>query len=128
MTTFWMIIAILVLVGILLFKRWVDRQPDLTPEQVADVIDRFVDGNNSEDFAYEWDDYIHIPSRNPALEQIRRECEEVADKFPPERKTEWCSTEGRVELKRLAQKARELAQQSAAPLPSAPVGPSEGAR
>lgn len=126
MTTLWMIMAVVVLVGILLFKKWVDWQPDLTPGQVADVIDRFVDGNDSDDCAYEWDDYIHIPSRNPTLEQIRRECAEVRDNFPPEKETEWCNSGGRVELKRLAQKARELAQQSPAPLPRGRGGHSDG--
>lgn len=107
MTTFWMIIAILALVGILLFKRWVDRQPDLTPDQVADLIEKFVDGIGG---PYDWDDYISIPSRIPALEEIRRECEDVCVRFPPEKETEWCSPAGGAELRRLARKARQLAQ------------------
>jgi hypothetical protein len=111
MLTLWLIIAAVVVMGILLFKRAVDKTPDLTPEQVADLIERYI--KNPDDFVYEWDDYTHIPSRNPALEQVRRECEEVDDRFPPRNETEWCSPEGKAELKRLAQKARELAQPGA---------------
>jgi len=127
MTTFWMIIAVVVLTGILLFKRWVDRQPDLTPEQVAEILDRFVDENDSDDNAYEWDDYISIPSRIPELERIRRECEAVRDKFPGASTNQWCNADGMREIKRLAQEARRLAQQSPAPLPRDPrTGHSEG--
>jgi hypothetical protein len=119
MTTFWIIVVFVALIGILLFKRSVDRTPDLTAAQVAELIDKFVDGSGG---PYDWDDYINIPSRNAALEQIRRDCEEVSERFPPETKTEWCSPAGGAELKRLAQKARQLAQQTAAPLPRAPAG------
>ena len=111
MLTFWVVIAVVAVIGALLFKRAVDRTPDLTPEQVADLIERYI--NNPDDLVFEWDDYTHIPSRNPALEQIRRECEEVCERFPPRNEGEWYSPEAKPELKRLAQRARGTAQPAA---------------
>ena len=108
MSTYWGIFWIIILLGILIFKKWVDSQPDLTPEEVAKIIDSFVEGT---DGPYDWDDYIHIPSRIPELEQIRKECEAIAKRFPSQIKTEWCSAEGLTELKLLANKARQLSKQ-----------------
>ena len=113
MNIVWLILGAIALTGIFLFIRSVNRTPDLTPGQVADIIERFTDG--AEANPHEWDDYTCIPSRNPELEQIRRDCEAVATIFPPENISEWCNTAGMAELKRLATKARQLAQQPLSP-------------
>ena len=109
MTT-WVIVAAVAIIGLLLLKRAVDKTPDLTPEQIADMIEKYV--QSADTLIYEWDDYTHIPSRIPALEEIRRECEAVSERFA--HKTEWISHEGKVELAQLAKKARRLAQPGAA--------------
>jgi hypothetical protein len=67
----------------------VDQHP--TSLEVAAIIQRFVDGTGSE---WDWDDFISIPLRDPALEEVRRKCAELPELYPPDLKGWYCNERG----------------------------------
>ena len=56
--------------------------------ELAEIIQRFLCG------PYDWDDFISFPVQDPALEDIRRQCEELPSRFPPTPKGGYCSEDG----------------------------------
>lgn len=66
--------------------------------EVADVITRFMSGKIG---PHEWDDFISIPLDDPYLEAIRLRCRDLPDDFPPQKRGEYCSSEGDVVLRQI---------------------------
>lgn len=74
-----------------------------TREGASRTIERFVDGGGG---AWDWDDFISVPDADPLLEEARRKCIEVPQRFPPEDSHHWCGPKGLDELRRIAQELR----------------------
>jgi hypothetical protein len=100
-------IAILIIVGILSFfliLNWISKITNkLTPAEVADIIERFINGEEED---YEWDDFTSIPINDPYLEIVRKVCSELPSKFPPTKERTYCSEAGVVYLKNLVRRLR----------------------
>jgi hypothetical protein len=100
----WIVVgASAILLAALLVMRL--SKPDATSgEEVADVIERFIDDRCES--PWEWDDFISVRIADRALDDIREQCASTRDRFPPSDGKGWCSPEGVAELKRLAEEAR----------------------
>ena len=77
-----------------------------TPEQVAKVIDDFVDGDRNQ---WEWDGFISIRIDDPELEKIRQRCISVRDEFPPDKASDYCSPAGVEVMRKLSEGLRAKA-------------------
>ncbi len=77
---------------------------DMTREEVADLIDRFLDGTCG---PYDWDDFTSVRLGDPELEVARQACVEVNWKYPSGRSTGYRSAEGRAELRSIAAELRK---------------------
>jgi len=53
----------------------VEWKPDMTPEEAAQVIERFIDGPGD---SIEWCDFAETPQRDPALELYRKRCDKLS--------------------------------------------------
>ncbi len=71
--------------------------------EIARLIDSFLDGSCGE---WDWDDFISIGLKSPALEQIRRECAAMPDKYPATEKGHYCNREGKERLREIADELR----------------------
>jgi len=65
---------------------------------VARCIQDFLDGTGG---PWDWDEFICVPLRDPALEAVRRQCASLPGRFPPTESGWYCSEEGMLELNRL---------------------------
>jgi hypothetical protein len=64
----------------------------LTREEVARILQNFLDGNGS---PWDWDDVTSGMSfENSYLEDIRVRCAGLGEEFPPAKATEYCSEQG----------------------------------
>jgi len=70
----------------------------MTRKEVASLIERFIDGSSSE---WEWDDFISIVSSDDQIEDVRRSCSQLADRYPPVSHGQYCSPKGIEELRSL---------------------------
>ena len=77
---------------------------ELTAEDVADIIERFLDGTSRD--RWEWDDFISVPLTDPVLEAVRQRCGQVRDDFPPPTGIGYCGPEGEELLRKLAEGLR----------------------
>lgn len=77
---------------------------DRTPAEVADAIERFVDGAAEE---YDWDNLTGIPVRDRALNKLLKVVGDVDRAFPPSSDGEFCSAEGVRWLRTVARDLRE---------------------
>ena len=48
----------------------------MTPEEAAQVIDRFL--SESESYPFEWTDFAETPQKNPTIEQYRKRCDKLS--------------------------------------------------
>jgi len=69
----------------------------------ADVLERFVAGTVG---AWEFDDLTSKPSRDPLVDEVRREAIHVRDRFPPIESEHYCSEAGLARILELAAKLR----------------------
>jgi hypothetical protein len=76
----------------------------VTAAEVADVIERFLDGSGGDPWA--WDDFISIPLKDPDLEAVRRRCASIGDEFPPDTPSAYCSPRGMEVLRSIAARLR----------------------
>ena len=53
----------------------VDWKPDMTPEEAAQVIERFVDGPGH---SIEWCDFAETRQQDPRVERCRRRCDQLS--------------------------------------------------
>ncbi len=74
-----------------------------TREAVCRTIEQFVDGGGG---AWDWDDFTSVPDADALLEEVRRKCVAVSERFPPEDAHHWCGPKGLDELRRIAQELR----------------------
>jgi len=72
-------------------------------QQMADVIDRFIDGTGG---PYEWDDYFGTPYADARIEELRLECLRVQDQYPG-KANEYCNAEGVHRLRQIAEALRK---------------------
>jgi hypothetical protein len=79
---------------------------DLTTAEVADVIERFVEGKTSH---WEWDDFTSVHQKDPTVEKARLKCIAVRDEFPSSSPREYCSGDGLEALRDIARQLRRLA-------------------
>ena len=78
----------------------------MTYLEAAQTIDDFLDGKGKD---YDWDDFTSVKISDPYLDQVRIQCGEVHDKFPPTQKGHYCSADGLVVLRKLASEIRAKA-------------------
>ena len=69
----------------------------LNKKEVVDIIEAFILGTGGD---YDWDDFISIRLKDPELEEIRKKCADLPNKYPSEKK-EYCSSEGVIELRNI---------------------------
>ncbi len=67
--------------------------------ELAKLIDSFLNGTSG---AWGWDDFISKPQDDPVVEQIRRTCIELPDKFPSEKANAYCNEQGLEVLRKLS--------------------------
>jgi hypothetical protein len=79
------------------------NQP-MTPNQAADLIDRFVAGSTG---PWDWDDFVSAPHSNPRIQAAAKRCARVPAQFPPTSPRSCTSDAGAAELRRIAAKLRE---------------------
>jgi hypothetical protein len=77
--------------------------PRATPQEVARLIDDFLDGKSR---PYDWDDFISIKIEDSYLDSVRKTCREVPEKYPADKKGHYCNAEGFVVLRALANEVR----------------------
>lgn len=84
--------ALATLVPLVPFLVWLLRRGAYaTPEEVAATLEAFADGSGGR---YDWDDFVSVPLRDPALEATRLRCARLPEEFPPERPGQYCSDAG----------------------------------
>ena len=64
---------------------------DRTREEVAEIIERFLDGSCGE---WDWDDSLSIKVENVQLDAVRQRCAAVCDDFPADQVGHYCSAAG----------------------------------
>ena len=79
---------------------------NLTAAEVADVIERFVEGRTG---TWEWDDFTSIRQCDVAVEQARLRCIAVRQEFPSNHPQHYCSTDGLEALRDIAKHLRAQA-------------------
>lgn len=52
-----------------------DWKPDMTPEEAAQVIERFIDGPGG---SIEWCDFAETGQRDPQVERYRKRCDKLS--------------------------------------------------
>jgi hypothetical protein len=67
------------------------RKMDRSRGEIADIIERFLDGICSK---WEWDDFCSWPIQDPQLEQVRLRCALLPQEFPAEQKWQYCAEAG----------------------------------
>jgi hypothetical protein len=78
----------------------------LTATEVADVIERFVEGRTG---TWEWDDFTSVLQSDVAVEQARLRCIAVRDEFPSNHPHDYCSSRGLEALRDIARQLRARA-------------------
>lgn len=90
------------------FLNSIPYEDKATPEEVADIIDRFVEQRDTE---WEWDDFTSVGRyADPLAQQAWIRVSEIAEKYPALRSNKsdrWCSAEGIQKLRELAAAIRE---------------------
>ena len=71
-----------------------------TKAEVADIIERFLDGGGGE---WDWDDFLSIPIADPELDEVRQRCDATRDEAY---RNQWCDPAGFVELRRIIAELR----------------------
>jgi hypothetical protein len=63
----------------------------LTPEEVCKAIDSFVNGTGG---AWDWDDFLYAPIKDPYLKELRDKCFNLRDEYPSRNPNEYCNEVG----------------------------------
>lgn len=72
-----------------------------TPQEVADVIDRFLNGTGNR---WDWDDFCSLRIEDAALDAVRLQCVDLHDEDP--HPFHYCGPAGIEELRRLVSSLR----------------------
>ena len=86
------------------FRRGQKRREMRDPIEVADLIERFVNGTGTD--PWEWDDFVSVPIPDPRLESIRQRCASLADDFPANAPGSYCGPEGENVLRDVIRELR----------------------
>ncbi len=70
-----------------------------TSAEVANIIRQFLDGTGEK---WDWDDFISIPISDSRLDEIRKTCGELPERFPPRESGWYCSENGMKVLREVA--------------------------
>jgi hypothetical protein len=89
------ILLIAAMAAALLVFRKRDAGKDVTAEEFAADIEKFIDGSAT---AMDWDDFVTFPLRDAALEKERKRCLDVLLERPRPGCHDWCSDEGKSVL------------------------------
>jgi hypothetical protein len=74
------------------------RKIDRSRGEIADIIERFVEGICSE---WEWDDFCSWPIRDPQLEQVRVRCASLPQEFPSAHERHYCAEAGMAIMRQI---------------------------
>jgi hypothetical protein len=86
------VLLIVAAVAAVLFFRKGDAGKDVTAEELAADIEKFIDGSAT---AMDWDDFVTFSLRDAALEEERKRCLDVLLETPAKGCHDWCSDEGK---------------------------------
>jgi hypothetical protein len=75
----------------------------LSANEVILEIEKFLNGTGD---AYDWDDFLTFPIYDQQLDEIRIECAELRDKYPPGGCRQYCGDEGLKRLKEIVEQLR----------------------
>ena len=84
------------------------KTPDSSREEVASLIERFVDGTAG---PFDWDDFLSRAISDPELIRVQEHCREIGRTYPPRDRRQYCSEDGVQALRDVAAELR------------APIGP-----
>ena len=77
---------------------------EMTRAEVAQRLEDFLRGQGA---AWDWDDFISVRLKHPALESIRASCASLPESFPPKTPGRYCDAEGMAVLSALLALLRE---------------------
>ena len=80
------------------------RKTERSRGEVADIIERFVDGICGK---WDWDDFISWPIVDPQLDTIRTRCAGLSQEFPTTQKGHYCSEAGVEVLRQMVKDLRQ---------------------
>ena len=75
-----------------------------TREDIAHVIESFLDGTCG---PYDWDDFCTFSLTDRQLDEVRRECCDCDQQFPPDGPGQYCNDKGKAFLRDIARRLRE---------------------
>ena len=82
---------------------WRVRKIDRSRAEIADTIERFVDGICRR---WDWDDFCAAPIIDPQLDAIRLRCAGLPREFPSARKGHYCAEAGIEVLRAMVRELR----------------------
>jgi hypothetical protein len=80
------------------------RKTERSRGEVADIIERFVDGICGK---WDWDDFISWPIVDPHLDAIRTRCAGMSQEFPTAEKRHYCNEAGMEVLRQMVRELRQ---------------------
>ncbi len=78
----------------------------MTKLELAQLLESFIDGTCGR---WDWDDFTSIRQKDAEMEKLRLELSSFDEKYPRRVETEFCNSEGRDEMLRIAKLLREQA-------------------
>jgi hypothetical protein len=69
-----------------------------SPTEVADIIQQFLDGTGGK---WDWDDFISTPLCDSRLDEVRKLCGNLPNRFPPHGSGVYCDADGLAVLRNL---------------------------
>ena len=82
----------------------------MTKTEVAKCLEDFLRGRGG---GWDWDDFLSIRIKDPAIERIRLRCASLPESYPPESPGQYCNQEGLAVLRSLLADLREWPADSA---------------
>jgi len=76
-----------------------------TNGEVAEIIHDFLTGTGS---PWDWDDFISASLGDPRLDNIRQQCANLPDRFPPGDQGGYCGEDGLQELREILTSLRQV--------------------
>ena len=77
---------------------------ELTARKIAEIIEAFISDTGGE---WDWDDFVSVRLKNKKLEEVRKKCAELPQKYPPKEKGQYCCDEGVDILRNIVIELRE---------------------
>jgi phosphatidylglycerol:prolipoprotein diacylglycerol transferase len=96
-----------IVLGAVMYRPAKEPQPELTRDQVAVILEHFVDGGGG---AWDWDAYMFERFSDPRLAHIQGHCMMLPDEFPT--KSGWCNEQGLEVIREYIRELRSDGEQS----------------